>query len=50
MVNNKLVDRYYYGLLKSECGYRDISLDEVKIYGCDIQLIRDDLFPQTGGV
>lgn len=60
MVNNeKYEDRLYYGMLASELAERDEALDfkgsndvileHYNVCGHDIGVVRDDLFPQSGG-
>lgn len=60
MTNEKYEDRLYYGLLAEEFtkdlyplefgGNADIKVERYTIEGREISIVRDDLFPQTGGV
>lgn len=57
--NEKYEDRLYYGILASELGKdwhqmtfggsSDIIVEQHNILGRDITIVRDDLFPQSGG-
>ena len=47
--NGQLIDRYYYGLLRREYSHQIFSLEEIKIDFRKIGIVRDDLYPQTGG-
>lgn len=59
IAEEKYEDRLYYGLLASELdtetrqltfgGAKDIIIEKQKICGRDICIVRDDLFPATGG-
>lgn len=59
IVNEKFEDRLYYGLLADELdkdryqlefsGNDDVIVEHYSIKGRDIAIVRDDLFPGTGG-
>lgn len=52
-------DRLYYGLLASEFesdlpdirfkGWSDVMIEDYKVNGIDVKVVRDDLYPQMGG-
>lgn len=60
VTDEKYQDRLYYGLLAGdfapeECrldfgGQNDVIVEQYRISGRDIAIVRDDLFPQVGGV
>ena len=59
IAEEKYEDRLYYGILASELakdchrlafgGSTDIILEKHNIKGHDITIVRDDLFPKSGG-
>ena len=59
ITDEKYEDRLYYGLLAPDfnsnkyplefTGLADVRIDTCKIGNCDIKILRDDIFPETGG-
>ena len=49
MLDGKYEDRCYYGVLNKEYNPNNIIIDDILIEDYPLKIVRDDVYPQTGG-